>query len=356
MKRKITAGVFGGTGYTGGELCRLLLNHNNINSIFPTSRQDEDFERVHQNLLECGLRFISTEDLEKKVVDLDVVFFCTPSGEAMQNVRKFLNKGVKVIDLGADFRFKDKEAYERVYGKKHSCPELLKEAVYGITEFNREQIKNARLIANPGCYVITTMLGLYPLIKERVIELKNIPVNAINGTTGGKGILHTDAFGNILPYNMEGHRHSAELENQIKLIAGKTEEVLVNFNTSHGNFNRGVYSLSSPLIKQRFTNVTREELLELYKTYYKDEFFVRINDFKKKKAGTNKEYDVYPQIKNIKNTNFCDIGLDYDKKRRIVKILAVADNLNKGSAGSAIQNMNVMFGFDEKEGLTEYAA
>lgn len=355
MEKKINVGVIGGTGYTGGEMCRLLLNHDNVAEIFPTSREDLEFERVHQNLLGSGLKFIKKEDLEQKT-DLDCVFFCTPSGEAMRNTQKYLDKGIKVVDLSADFRFKSAEKYEEIYGKEHQAPKLLKRAAYGITEFNREQIRNTDLVANPGCYVITTMLGLAPLIKNNIIELENIPISAINGTTGGKGVTHTDTFGSILPYNMEGHRHSSELENQISIINPEAEEVMVNFNTAHGNFTRGIYSLATPLVKaEHKPGLTREKLLQLYNEYYQNEFFVRINDFEKKSAGISKEYDVYPWIKNIRNTNFCDIGLDYDADRGIIKVVAVADNLNKGSAGSAIQNMNVMFGFNEKQALTEYA-
>ena len=217
--------------------------------------------------------------------DLDAVFFCTPSGEAMKDVKKYLDKGVKVVDLSADFRFKNANRYEQVYGRKHVCPELLEEAVYGITEFNREKIKGARLIANPGCYVITTMLGLAPLIENKVIQLSNIPINAINGTTGGKGILHTDAYGNVMPYNMEGHRHSSELEEQIGIIAGEDKEPMVNFSTAHRPFDRGIYSVTSPLVREDFKSWNREKFLELFKEFYKNEYFVRINDFTKIKSG-----------------------------------------------------------------------
>ena len=210
MRDKIRVGVFGGTGYTGGELCRLLVNHPHVREILPTSREDVEFDRVHQNLAGSGLRFLRPEQLTGRLDELDVVFFCLPSGQAMTLTPKALEEEAKVIDLGADFRFKDAEKYEEVYGRKHTCPELLEQAVYGVTEFNREQVRQARLIANPGCYVITTLLGLFPLLKNRLIELSHIPINATNGTTGGKGIVHTTAFGNVLSYNMEGHRHSSE--------------------------------------------------------------------------------------------------------------------------------------------------
>ena len=230
-----------------------------------------------------------------------------------------------------------------------------------MTEFNREKIIKARLVANAGCYVIATMLGLAPLLSGEMVELHNLPINAINGTTGAsskpqKDIMHFGVFGNVLSYSMEGHRHSAELEEQIRMFR-PVGEIKVNFNASHGNFTRGIHSVASPLVNERFRDkMTREFLLELYEKYYKREFFIRVVGFEKKTTGTTKEYDIYPQIKNVRGTNFCDIGLDYDRKRGIVKVVAVADNLVKGSAGSAVQNMNVMFGFDEKTGLTQYSA
>lgn len=360
--KKINVGIIGGTGYTGGELCRLLLNHPKVGSILPTSRGDEEFGRIHQNLLGCGLKFVKLEYLEERAKDLDVVFFCTPSGEAMKLAPKFLKEGVKVIDLSADFRFKDPKIYKEVYGKKHTCPELLKEAVYGITETNREQIKNTTLIANPGCYVITSVLGLHPLVSKGMINLKNIVISAHNGTTGAgnkpkRSIMHAEAASSILPYSIVKHRHSEELEDQLGKIA--QQKVMVKFTPGHIPVERGIYAEINALINEDFRKgLTREKLLDIFKEAYgkgeEGEFFVRINDFKKTKEGNEKEYDIYPFVANVAGSNFCQIGLDYDEKRNYVTIIAVADNIVKGAAGSAIQNMNVMFGFDEKEGLTQY--
>ncbi|MBL7147255.1 MAG: N-acetyl-gamma-glutamyl-phosphate reductase [Nanoarchaeota archaeon] len=358
--KKINVGIIGGTGYSGGELCRLLLNHNHIKSILPTSREDEDFERIHQNLLGSGLNFTNVQDLEKK--DLDVVFFCTPSGEAMKSAPKFLEKGVKVIDVSADFRFKDPELYKEVYGEKHKCPELLEEAAYGITELNREEIKNARLVANPGCYVITAVLGLYPLVKKDMVHLENIVISAHNGTTGAgnkpkRSIMHAEAASSILPYSIVNHRHSEEIEDQLENVS--QQKAIVKLTPGHLPIERGIYAEINVLIKEEFRKgLTRDKLLKLYKECYgrgaDGEFFVRINDFKKTKKGNSKEYDIYPFVANVSGSNFCHIGLDYDKKRGYASIIAVTDNIVKGAAGSAIQNMNVMFGFDEKEGLTNY--
>lgn len=353
--KKIRAGIYGGTGFTGAEMCRLLLNHPYVNGIFPTSREPEDFERANPNLRGSGLEYIHPEELKRK--SLDVVFFCTPTGEAMNKAGEFLASGVKVIDLSADFRFKDARKFKEAHQQKHTRPELLREAVYGITEFNREQIRTANLVANPGCYVITAMLGLYPLLKAGMIDLRNIPIHATNGTTGAsskpeKGTMHARAFANTLSYNLEGHRHSWELEDVISEIA--KEDCMVNFNTQHGNFARGIHVVSSPVVKPGF-KPSRDELLNIFHYCYSQESFIGIVDFPKLAKGHAKEYDIYPQIRNVVGTNFCDISVDYDPTRGIVKVVSVTDNLIKGAAGSAIQNMNVMFGLPETSGLKAYA-
>lgn len=363
MKEKINVGIIGGTGYTGGELCRILLNHPKVDYIFPTARENASFERVHRNLIGSGLKFTDMGQLEKMSNELDVVFFCTPTGEAMQKAPYFLDRDVKVIDLSADFRFKNHLDYEKAHGKKHLCPELLKEAVYGVSEINREEIKKARLVANPGCYVITSILGAYPLMSSDLVDLsKGVHISAINGTSGAenkpkKDILHAEVSEDILPYNMEGHRHSFELEDQLEKISG--QELIVNFNTAHGPFARGIYANTTIFAKERYKRkINRELLLNLYKTDYgngsEGEFFVRVNDFPKIIGCGKKEYDVYPHIKDVRGSNFCQIGLDYDLNRGIIKIISVTDNLIKGAAGSAIQNMNLIMGFDEKEGLKNY--
>ena len=359
---KINVGIVGGTGYTAGELCRILLNHLRVDSISPTARGEEEFERIHQNLLGCGLKFVKVEDLEKNAKDLDLVFFCTPAGEAMELAPKFLEDGVKIIDLSPDFRFEDPKLYEEVYGKKHVCPEILKEAVYGTTELHREEIKKARIIANPGCYVITSLLGLYPLVSRGMVNLNNIVISAHNGTTGAgselsRSITHAEASGSILPYSIVKHRHSEELEDQLGKIA--KQKVVVKFTPGHIPVERGIYAEINALINEDFREgLTREKLLDIFKEAYgrgaDGEFFIRINDFKKIKVGNKKEYDIFPFIANVSGSNFCQIGLDYDDKRGYVTIIAITDNLVKGAAGSAIQNMNIMFGFDEKEGLTGY--
>lgn len=362
-REQLVAGVIGATGHTGGEMCRLLLNHPHVAEIIPTARGEEQFERVHTNLLGSGLEFVGHDHLRQRAGDLDVVFFCTPSGEAMRHAPWYLERGVKVIDLSADFRFSEPELYQRVYGEQQASPDALAEAVYGVTELHREQIAAARLVANPGCYVITAILALTPLLRAGYADL-DVPVHisAVNGTTGAgnkpvKAVMHAEAADTLLPYSMEGHRHGPELESQLSVQAGRA--LTVDFNTAHGGFPRGIQLQASLQARAKIrAKLTRADLLDLVKEFYRPqgvpEHFVRVIDFPKLGGLNSKEYDLYPHVSDVAGSNFCHIGLDYDAIRGIIKVLAVTDNLVKGAAGSAIQNLNVMFGFDESAGLRTY--
>jgi len=362
--KKINAGIIGAGGYTGGEVCRLLLNHPNINKIFPFSRGKELFEKAHPNLFGSGLEFFNTNELTDYIKNIDVLFFCTPSGKAMEIIPDIYDNNIKIIDLSADFRFQDLELYYNTHGIHHKCPEILKDAIYGITELNRDRIKGAKLISNPGCYVITCILGIYPLLKEGMIKLDGfIHINAINGTTGAgvkpkRDLMHTEMASNMLPYNLEGHRHGPEIESQLSDIC--SENVKVVFNTAHGPFPRGIFSNISIELSNDFKNdFSRNELINIYQQYYgkgaAKEYFVRIVDYMKPGGKNEKIYDVYPRLSNVIGTNHCHIGLDYDEDRKIIKVISVTDNLIKGAAGSAIQNMNVLFDIEENASLTQLA-
>ena len=364
MNKKINAGIVGAAGYTGGEVCRLLLNHPNIDKIFPFSRGKELFEKAHPNLFGSSLEFVNTTELIDHIQNIDVLFFCAPSGKAMEIIPSIYNNNIKIIDLSADFRFKNLELYYKTHGIKHKCPEILKDAVYGVTELNRNEIKHAKLIANPGCYVITCILGIYPLLMEKIINLDNfIHINSINGTTGAgvkpkRDLMYTEMAYNMLPYNLEGHRHGPELESQLSDIS--SENVKIVFNTSHGPFPRGIFSnISLELNNNHHGSVSRDDLINIYHKYYgkgkTKEYFIRIIDYLKPGSKNEKIYDVYPRLSNVIGTNFCHIGLDYDEDRKIIKVISVTDNLIKGAAGSAIQNMNVLFDFEESLSLTQLA-
>lgn len=361
VKRKVSVAIIGGSSLTGGEVCRLLLNHSCVKKIMPISRSEEDFERTHPNLHGSRLAFSKIEDLLSSNTTPDVLFFCTPAGEAMKYVPTFLDRGAKIIDLSADFRFRKASDYESVYGIKHAASQFLDKAVSGITEFFRQDIAQARLIANPGCYVIASVLGIIPLLQSNLIEDDSqIHICAINGTTGAgsglkKDLHHAQAFGSMLPYNLSGHRHRLEIEQRLYEISGK--QVSVDLTTVHGNFARGIIIIASIPVSRGI--VSRNDLCQLYKRFYKagkkNEYFIQINDFQSlAKESHAKEYDIYPSLARVVGSNFCHIGLDYEQGREIVKIVSVIDNLVKGAAGSAIQNMNVMLGIKEQKGLFTY--
>jgi N-acetyl-gamma-glutamyl-phosphate reductase len=360
----IRAAVVGGSSITGGEVCRLLLNHPNINSILPTSRSQEPFERVHQNLQGSGLSFYNIEDLINSSNSPNVVFFCTPSGEAMKYASKFLNLGAYIIDVSSDFRFRNAADFEHVYGMKHLAPDLLPKAICGITELYRDEISSAKLVANPGCYVIASVLGLVPLLKSSIIDYESrIHICAVNGTTGAgsnvrRELHHAYAFGSMLPYSLNGHRHRLEIEKRLQEVSGRN--IAIDLTTVHGNFARGIISLISiPVNLNTQISVDRQSLLNIYKDFYRNEnnreYFVVINDFNSLTNSHNsKEYDIYPSLARVVGSNYCHIGVDYDKETHIIKVVSVIDNLVKGAAGSAIQNMNVMIGIKEQEGLCTY--
>lgn len=357
---RLTAGVIGGTGHSGGELCRLLLGHPAVGTILPTARTDVTFAEVHPNLLGSGLSFIPADQLAGRADELDVVFFCTPSGEAMHQARHYADRGVRVIDLSADFRFADPEVYQRVYGAEHADPGLLAEAVYGVTELNRHRIAEARVIANPGCYAITAILGLVPLLRAGMAR-PDMPVgiHAVNGTTGAgstpkKAIMHAEMSGAMLSYSLAGHRHGPELEAVLEPLTGRP--VTVDLNTAHGNFTRGIHLQANVRLA---AELSRDDALALYTEAYGDghdgEYFVLVNTLPKRGALNEKRYEIYPNLTGVVGANFCHIGLDHAPAGNTIKIVAATDNLVKGAAGSAIQNMNAMLGLDEHTGLTAYA-
>jgi N-acetyl-gamma-glutamyl-phosphate reductase common form len=360
MMGKLTVGVWGGTGHTAREMCRLLLGHPEVGSILPASRQREPFELVHPNLAGSGLELLTPRELAERAGQLDAVFLCAPAGEAMRAAADFRQAGVRVIDLGADFRFRDPNDYQRVYGREHTAPQLLGEAVYGVTEFNRPRIAQTALIANPGCFAITAILALTPLLRAgRIAADRAICVHAVNGTTGAgstpkSDLMHAEVSGSMLAYSLEGHRHGPEVEQFLGDVAGRP--VTVDFNTAHGNFARGIHLQANvPLAGP----ATRDDLLGLYTGAYgagsAGEYFVLVNTLPKTGERNAKQYEIYPRLRNVVGSNFCHLGLDCDTDRGIAKIVAVTDNLVKGAAGSAIQNMNLMFGFDETCGLRAYA-
>jgi N-acetyl-gamma-glutamyl-phosphate reductase common form len=362
-KDRLTVGIMGAAGYTGGELCRLLLNHPTVKRIVPSARSSEAVDVVHPNLLGSGLSFVDLGQLRERAETLDVIFFCTPPGTAMHEAPWFLDNGCRVIDLSADFRFQDPDVYQMIYGFEHAAPELLIDCVYGVTELNRAAISASRIVANPGCYVITSLLALAPLLHAGWAETESlIHISAVNGTTGAgsnpkKQIMHAEAFNSMLPYSMDGHRHLPELEEHLSRVADGN--VTVDFNTAHGNFSRGIYLQANVTVRAEHRDgMSRDKMLALLTDFYGEgsakEFFVRVSNAAKSEKLNEQNYQAYPSLAGVIGSNFCHVGADYDLRGATLKLFSVTDNLVKGAAGSAIQNMNVMLGLDETAGLRSY--
>ncbi|MDT8317207.1 MAG: N-acetyl-gamma-glutamyl-phosphate reductase [bacterium] len=337
----IRAAVVGATGYTGLELVRILSTHKDVELTAITSRSNPAtlFSEIFPSFK--GIVSLKTEEFDATAISTkaDLVFVALPHGSAMDVVASLLTEGLKVIDLSADFRFSSLSTYEQWYGG-HSCPELLKETVYGLPELNRERIANARLVANPGCYPTSVILPLMPLIKEDRIVNESVVVNSASGASGaGRSAIVSNIYCEVndsfKAYKVGEHRHTPEIEELLSLAAG--EELLISFTPHLIPMNRGICSTITAKLKN---NLSTKDLLKILEDFYHKETFVRIYP-----EGS------YPDTANVRGSNYCDIGLKVDERTGRVVIVSVIDNLVKGAAGQAVQNMNIMFGIDEGEGL-----
>ena len=338
----IKAGIIGATGYAGGELVRLLLGHKDVEikwygSKSYTGKKYADIYRNFFELIEDECLGDNLAELSKQV---DVIFTATPQGFLGSVLNEEILSEAKVIDLSADYRIKDVNTYEKWYGIEHKSPQFLDEAVYGLCEINREKIKGARLIANPGCYPTCSFLSIYPLLKEGLIDPDSIIIDAKSGTSGaGRGAkvdnLFCEVNENIKAYGVASHRHTPEIEQSLGLVAGK--DITINFTPHLVPMMRGILVTAYANTKG---NVTSKQIRDAYEKTYKDEFFVRVL----------KEGEV-AQTKWVEGSNFVDVNAVLDERTNRVIMLGAMDNLVKGAAGQAVQNMNLMFGFDEKEGL-----
>ncbi len=338
----IKAGIIGATGYAGGELVRLLLSHKNAEIKWYGSKSyiNKNYYEVYQNFFEIVQDKCMDDNLDELSEMVDVIFTATPQGYCSSLLNSKILSKCKIIDLSADFRMKDKEVYEKWYGIKHQSPLFLQEAVYGLCEINRRQIQGARIVANPGCYPTCTTLSLYPLIKEGIIHLNTIITDAKSGTSGAGRSTKTDNLfcevnENIKAYGVTDHRHTPEIEEQLSYAAG--QNVIINFTPHLVPMNRGILTTSYAALKKE---TSYEEVREIYDKYYKDEFFIRVLD-----------RDVYPQTKWVKGSNFVDLNFKIDHRTNRIVVLGAMDNLVKGAAGQAVQNMNIMFGLDETSGI-----
>lgn len=342
MRKMIKAGIIGATGYAGNELVRILMGHKEVEIKWYGSRSyiDKKYAEVYQNMFEIVDDVCLDDNMDELASQVDVIFTATPQGFLAGVLTEDILNKVKIIDLSADFRIKDVSVYEKWYKIEHKSPQFIEEAVYGLCEINRDKVKGARLIANPGCYTTCSILTAYPLVKEGLIDAQSIIIDAKSGTSGaGRGAKADNLFcevnESIKAYGVTTHRHTPEIEEQLGYAAG--EPVLLNFTPHLVPMNRGILVTAYANLKE---GVTETDIRAAYDKYYKDEKFVRVLD-----AG------VCPETRWVEGSNYTDINFKVDERTRRVVMMGALDNLVKGAAGQAVQNMNLIFGLDEAEGL-----
>jgi len=336
-KKKI--GIIGATGYTGSELVRILTNHPDIEITMITSesRAGELFSDVHPFLQGIAdQKLVSINQIDE--YELDLVFLALPHGISMDFVKRFKDRSFKIIDLSGDFRLNSKEIYEEWYKINHVYPEGIEKAVFGSPELYFDEIKDANLIANPGCFPTTAILGLAPLLKNNLIETNRIIVDSKTGVTGAgikaKNVnLYSNVNDNFKAYGLKNHRHTIEIQGILDEVSGK--ETLIQFTPHLLPVDRGILTTiyARPTVK-----MDEIKLKELYTAFYTNAPFVRLRKQE-------------PAIKDVRGTNYCDLYVTYDKRTNMVIVISVIDNLIKGAAGQAVQNMNIMFGLEETKGL-----
>jgi N-acetyl-gamma-glutamyl-phosphate reductase len=339
----IRVGIVGATGYTGVELLRLLAGHPEVSLTIVTSRAEEGREvaDLFPNLRgHVDIRF-TQPDIER-LCECETVFFATPNGTAMTMVPQLINAGVRVIDLAADFRLKDPEVWEQWYGIPHTCPDYLEQAVYGLPEVNRDAIRAAQLIANPGCYPTAVQLGFLPLLEAQVVDLDGLIADAKSGVSGAgrkaaTGTLLCEAGENFKAYAVPGHRHLPEIRQGLESAA--TRPVGLTFVPHLTPMIRGIHAT----LYARLSDPDRD-LQALYEARYSNEYFVDVLP-----AGS------HPETRSVHGANHCRIAVHRPRESGVAVVLAVIDNLVKGAAGQAVQNMNIMQGFNEQLGLTGIA-
>ncbi len=336
----VRVGIVGGTGYTGVELLRLLISHPKIEIGWVTSRVDAGtrVDAVYPSLRGRIDIVFSPPDINA-LACCDVVFFATPNGIAMQMAEALLLRGIKVIDLSADFRIKRVELWQQWYGMKHACSHLLAEAVYGLPEVNREAIKSARLIACPGCYPTAVQLGWLPLLENGLLDSEQLIADVKSGVSGaGRKAqltsLMSETGESFKAYAASGHRHLPEITQGLQAI-GKGHAIDLIFVPHLTPMIRGIHATLYAQVR-----VSLQELQKLYEERYRREFFVDVL-----------EQGMHPDTRNVRGSNYCQIALHKPQGGNTLVILSVIDNLVKGAAGQAVQNMNLMFGFEEWQGL-----
>ena len=338
----LKVGIIGATGYAGGELVRILMGHKDAEIKWYGSRSyvDQKYADVYRNMFQIVDAKCMDDNMEELADQVDVIFTATPQGLCASLVNEEILSKTKIIDLSADFRLKDVNVYEEWYKIEHKAPQYIDEAVYGLCEINRDLVKSARIVANPGCYTTCSILTAYPLAKEGLIDMSTLIIDAKSGTSGaGRGAklpnLYCEVNENIKAYGVATHRHTPEIEEQLGYASG--EKVVLNFTPHLVPMNRGILATEYATLKKK---VTYEEVKAVYDQYYAKEKFVRVLD-----------RDVCPETKWVEGSNYVDIGFKIDPRTNRIIMMGAIDNLVKGAAGQAVQNMNLLFGLPEDEGL-----
>ena len=340
----VKVGIIGATGYAGNELVRILLGHKDVEIVWLGSRSyiDQNYSDVYRNMFKLVDAKCMDDNMEQLANEVDVIFTATPQGLCASLVNDDILSKVKIIDLSADFRLKNVDIYEKWYKLEHKSPQYIDEAVYGLCEINRDKVtKDTRIIANPGCYTTTSILTLYPLVKEGIINPDTIIIDAKSGTSGaGRGAKVANLFCEVnesmKAYGVGTHRHTPEIEEQLGYACGRDDLKLI-FTPHLVPMNRGILVTAYANLAK---DVTYEDVKAAYDKYYDKEYFVRVLP-----------KDVCPETRWVEGSNFVDIGFKIEPRTNIIIAMGELDNLVKGAEGKAVQNMNLLFGFDENEGL-----
>ena len=340
----IKVGIIGATGYAGNELVRLLLGHKDAEIVWLGSRSyiDQNYSDVYRNMFKLVDAKCMDDNMEQLANEVDVIFTATPQGLCASLVNDEILSKTKIIDLSADFRLKDVNVYEQWYKLEHKAPQYIDEAVYGLCEINRDKVsKDTRIIANPGCYTTTSILTLYPMVKEGIINPDTIIIDAKSGTSGaGRGAKVANLFCEVnesmKAYGVGTHRHTPEIEEQLGYACGRDDLKLI-FTPHLVPMNRGILVTAYANLAK---DVTYEDVKAAYNMYYDKEYFVRVLP-----------KDVCPETRWVEGSNFVDIGFKIEPRTNRLIMMGALDNLVKGAAGQAVQNMNLLFGLPENEGL-----
>ncbi len=340
----VKVGIIGATGYAGNELVRILLGHKDVEIVWLGSRSyiDQNYSDVYRNMFKLVDAKCMDDNMEQLANEVDVIFTATPQGLCASLVNDDILSKVKIIDLSADFRLKNVDIYEKWYKLEHKSPQYIDEAVYGLCEINRDKVnKDTRIIANPGCYTTTSILTLYPLVKEGIVNPDTIIIDAKSGTSGaGRGAKVANLFCEVnesmKAYGVGTHRHTPEIEEQLGYACGRDDLKLI-FTPHLVPMNRGILVTAYANLAK---DVSYEDVKATYDKYYDKEYFVRVLP-----------KDVCPETRWVEGSNFVDIGFKLEPRTNRIIAMGALDNLVKGAAGQAVQNMNLLFGFEENEGL-----